>query len=75
MIGCLGNSAGLFIRITVVIIEEKERDVSRLNNLEDCKINSPCNIQYLSIARNERPKIMNAFFSLNFLVVFCGYIL
>lgn len=53
----------LFNHIAVVIIEEdRERDVGRLNRtLEDCKINSPCNLQHFIIARNERPKIINAF--------------
>lgn len=63
VIGSLGNGTSLFIHIAVVIIEEgRERGVGRLNRtLEDCKINPPCNIQYLIIARNERPNIINAF--------------
>lgn len=63
-IGCFSNSVSLFNLIAVVIIEEDgERDVGgRLNRtLEDCKINPPCNIQHFIIARNERPKISNAF--------------
>lgn len=63
VIGCFSNSVSLFNHIAVVIIEEDgERAVGRLNRtLEDCKINPPCNIQHFIIARNERPKISNAF--------------
>lgn len=62
VMGCLGN--GTLIHTAAVIIEEdREKDVGRLNRTSDhYKVNSACNnIQYLIIARNERPKIINAF--------------
>lgn len=62
VMGCLGNST--LIHIAVVIIgEDREEDVGRLNRTwDDNKVKSACNnIQYLIIARNERPKIINAF--------------
>lgn len=70
VIGCLGNSTKFIFHIAdVIIAEDRERGVGK-QNLEDCKINSPCKMQYLIIARNETPRIINAFLSLNFLIVF-----